>query len=258
MSPGPGNNKTYRGSKGQRNHRARSRSEIEVSSDDESVEMDIDHPHIPFPAAQQLTSQLPPHPIHDPNSPFNSRANIPFLGYPDDHSPERSHRQPLNPNRVSQAPSELNSLPPYGIPTSSQSLGDPIQTPAHSTHGAPTNISQLRAERSVTRTSESYPAPGQSNARQEPPPQGSQRSDHASLQQQHSRPRAHPHSPLPQQIGSLGPLAPSTTVAPTRKRVANGIQAAGAKVYRTRLNIIEINSQRPPVSPKGIDFSSNN
>jgi hypothetical protein len=110
MCSGLGNNKTYRGSKGQHNLPP-SCLEIELSSDHE---MDSALP-------------LPPQPTHDPNSPFNATAHTPFLGYPADKRLPHPHAS--DPDPMSPTPGRLNSVPPGGIPTDSQSLSSLVPTP---------------------------------------------------------------------------------------------------------------------------------
>jgi hypothetical protein len=191
---GLGNNKTYRGSKGQRNLPP-SRLQIELSSDHE---MDSAPP-------------LPPQPTHDPNSPFNATAHTPFLGYPADKRLPHPHAS--DPDPTSPTPGRPNSVPPGGIPTDSQSLGSPVPTPVP----GHTHLPLVAAQSLI---------PSRRNPRKEL--HSAQRLDHASSQKRHP--------------------PPSTGVAPSQKRALTSTHSAAAKVYGTRLNIIEIHSQRLSVS----------
>lgn len=274
----PGNTQTYRRSKEQRNRSRSSRSAIVLSTDDEHSEM---RPGIArrFP---QPSPPVPPQPVHDPESPFYVGTPVPFLGYPTNENPQHPQH-----DRAGADPQPLNSntAPPYGIPTSSQSLGDPIPTPAlgqgHSSHSAPNNTSQLRAEHSITHVSTSSKSAGhraptlgrsQHNSSDKPGSHDSQRSDRMPP---FSQPRPRSPSPLPQHAGSPGHLASrrtrsdslgqaqatsqtrgdqlprSSTPAPTANRAAASGRATRAKVYGTRLNIIEINSKRLPTAKRG-------
>lgn len=170
--------------------------------------------------------------------------------------------------------------------TSSRSLGDPIPTaPSHD------DTLQLHAERSITHISSTTKSPdppvlpAPSPPRQGNPPEAREphRTQHPNCdsRQLYPEPPTCAPSPAPQRStgassnhrahhsASRGAPTPvlttapmqqsqavssSTVVAPARKRAATGNRPAGALVYGTRLNIIEINSQRLPVSSDSYCF----
>ncbi|KAB5588667.1 hypothetical protein CTheo_7894 [Ceratobasidium theobromae] len=189
IDTGPGNSKTYQHLKRQHNLLPSSRLEDRSFTSSSGVsEINTDNVAIPLQLSQPAASRLPSQPICDRTSPFYATADAP--------------------HPTSQVPDEPNDPPPFGIPTDSQSLGDPIITRPSSQGALPCIDPNTGA---------------------------------------HMRARS-----AAQTLGRPSPL-PTTPVqaTPARKVVATSTQGLIGKIYSTRLNIIEINSQRPPTTRRG-------
>ncbi|KDN44019.1 hypothetical protein RSAG8_05751, partial [Rhizoctonia solani AG-8 WAC10335] len=223
----PGNSRTYRGSKaGPRTIAACS---SPVPTEATQPEDPLDVPHIqPFPTSERQ-APLPPHnTVHDLESPFSAapRGSGPFLGYPD---AQRS-ASPISPE---------NNLAPSQPPS--------IHSPTPSLTREFLSDGSSRRHRPLHRDDSAMRMSASSKSLGDPIPTPPAASNHLSqsTEQHTARFKGHAQNNTPTQSQAKRPLEVPVTPPPAPKRQAMTFgPTSGGKVYTSRLNITQINSQR--------------